>query len=34
MMELREDKSPQEATTVQEIIEMYKMQKRIQLEES
>ncbi|MCX6777159.1 MAG: ATP-dependent DNA ligase [Candidatus Micrarchaeota archaeon] len=34
MMELREDKSPEEATTVQEIIEMYKMQKRIQLEES
>ncbi len=34
MMELREDKSPEEATTVKEIIEMYKMQKRIQLEES
>ena len=34
MMELREDKSPEEATTVQEIIEMYKMQKRIQLEEA
>jgi DNA ligase-1 len=34
MMELREDKSPEEATTVKEIIEMYKMQKRIQLEEA
>jgi len=33
MMELREDKSPEEATTVQEIIGMYGMQKRIQLEE-
>jgi len=33
MVELREDKSPEEVTTVQEIIEMYKMQKRIQLEE-
>jgi DNA ligase-1 len=33
MVSLREDKSPEEATTVQEIIEMYKMQKRIQLEE-
>jgi len=34
MVGLREDKSPEEATTVQEIIEMYKMQKRVQLEES
>lgn len=34
MVELRMDKSPEEATTVQEIIEMYKMQKRIQLEET
>jgi DNA ligase-1 len=34
MVELREDKSPEEATTVQEIIEMYKMQKRIQFEET
>jgi DNA ligase-1 len=33
MVELREDKSPEDATTVQEIIEMYRMQKRIQLEE-
>ena len=34
MVELREDKSPEEATTVEEIIGMYKMQKRIQLEEA
>jgi len=34
MVDLREDKSPEEATTVAEIVEMYKMQKRIQLEET
>ncbi|QLJ52427.1 MAG: ATP-dependent DNA ligase [Candidatus Fermentimicrarchaeum limneticum] len=34
MVDLRGDKSPEEATTVAEIIEMYKMQKRTQLEET